>query len=212
MLRNVYLEGELGEKFGSLRTIDADSFEDVLKCLHGNFDDFRAYLADCYEKGIYFFWKINGKHITSPEELELRFGEGDMVISPIPAGAIWNKIKKAFKGIGKILLGGALMLLGFGMIAGVIAGGVLLGAAATIVGQFLFSAGMYELLAEDPSTDNSQDTSYLFSGASQNINENDPIPICYGRLRIPGRQISFEVRNADNIISNINSLSTRIWP
>lgn len=210
MLRNVYLEGELGEKFGTLRTMDADSFEDVLKCLHGNFDDFRAYLADCYEKGIYFFWKINGKHITSVEELELKFKEGDMVISPIPAGSILGFVKKAFSSIGKILLGGALMLLGFGMIAGVVAGGLLLGAGATIIGQFLFSQGMYELLAEDPSTDNSQDTSYLFSGAAQNINENDPVPICYGRLRIPARQISFEIRNDENIISNINSLSTRI--
>lgn len=207
MLRNVYLEGELGEKFGTLRTMDADSFEDVLKCLHGNFDDFRAYLADCYEKGIYFFWKINGKHITTAEELELKFKEGDMVISPVPAGAIWGFVKKAFKSIGKILLGGALILLGFGLVA---TGSILLGAGATIIGQFLFSQGMYELLAEDPSTDNSQDTSYLFSGAAQNINENDPVPICYGRLRIPARQISFEIRNDENIISNINSLSTRI--
>ena len=57
MLRDVYLEGELGEKFGKVRRMEASSFEDALRCLSGNFDDFKTYLADCYEKGIYFYWK-----------------------------------------------------------------------------------------------------------------------------------------------------------
>lgn len=210
MPRKIYLEGELGQKFGSVRTIEADSFEDVLKCLSANFDDFKHYLADCYEKGIYFFWKVNGKDLTCPEELRLNFQEGDMVISPIPAGELSinpvKLIKKAFGTVGKVLLGGALTLLGFGLIAG---GSLLLGTAATIVGQFLFSAGMYELLSEDPSTDNNDDTSYLFSGANQNINEGDPVPVCYGKLRIPGRQISFEIRNDKNVISNLAQQQTR---
>ncbi len=192
MLRTVHLQGELGEKFGFERQIEANSFKDVLLCLQANFEDFKGYLADCYEKEIYFIWKINNQELTCPDELLLEYPTGDMVITPIPAGAI--SIKSAFKAIA----GFALVVVGAGML---LAGKAVLGSLAYLAGQYLFSQGLYELLAEDPSTDD-EDLSYLFSGADQNINSNDPIPVCYGRLRIPGRPISFEIRNEDGFISS----------
>ena len=193
MLRTVHLHGELGEKFGFERQIEANSFKDVLLCLQANFEDFKAYLADCYEKEIYFVWKINNQELTCPDELLLEYPEGDMVITPIPAGAGFS-LKSAFKAIA----GFALVIVGSILL---IKGAFVLGGLSYLAGQYLFSQGLYELLAEDPSTDD-EDLSYLFSGADQNINSNDPIPVCYGRLRIPGRPISFEIRNEDGFISS----------
>lgn len=193
MLRTVHLHGELGEKFGFERQIEANSFKDVLLCLQANFEDFKAYLADCYEKEIYFVWKINNQELTCPDELLLEYPEGDMVITPIPAGAGFS-LKSAFKAIA----GFALVIVGSILL---MKGAFVLGGLSYLAGQYLFSQGLYELLAEDPSTDD-EDLSYLFSGADQNINSNDPIPVCYGRLRIPGRPISFEIRNEDGFISS----------
>ncbi len=193
MLRTVHLQGELGEKFGFERQIEANSFKDVLLCLQANFEDFKAYLADCYEKEIYFIWKINNQELTCPDELLLEYPEGDMVITPIPAGAGFS-LKSAFKAIA----GFALVIVGSILL---MKGAFVLGGLSYLAGQYLFSQGLYELLAEDPSTDD-EDLSYLFSGADQNINSNDPIPVCYGRLRIPGRPISFEIRNEDGFISS----------
>lgn len=193
MLRTVHLEGELGEKFGFQRQIEADSFKDVLLCLQANFEDFRQYLADCYEKEIYFIWKINNEELSNPEELLLQYPVGDMVISPVPAGAFLKSALKALAGLALTLIGGGLLLAG---------GKVLLGSLAFLAGQYLFSMGMYELLSEDPSTDANDDVSHLFSGAEQNISADDPIPVCYGRLRIPGRPISFEIRNEDGFIAS----------
>lgn len=210
MLRDVYLEGELGEKFGKVRRMEASSFEDALRCLSGNFDDFKTYLAECYEKGIYFYWKINDHIITNPDELFLQYPEGAMVITPVPAGAGLSSLVKGALGI---IAGVALVITGGALIAGVGLFGLsgatafAVGAGLQLVGQFLFAAGLLELLSEDPATDD-QDTSYLFSGASQNINEGDPIPVCYGHLRIPGRQISFEIRNEDSVLSNTGGLIT----
>jgi hypothetical protein len=51
------------------------------------------------------------------------------------------------------------------------------------------------MMAPDPSVDSQQDESYLFQGSNQNIIEGDPVPILYGKLRIPGRPISFEIKN-----------------
>lgn len=49
------------------------------------------------------------------------------------------------------------------------------------------------MMAPDPSTDSDQEKSYLFNGAEQNIVSGDPVPLLYGRLRVPGQPISFEV-------------------
>ena len=209
MLRDVYLEGELGEKFGKVRRMEANSFEDALRCLSGNFDDFKNYLADCYDKGIYFYWKVNDHTITTPDELFLQYPEGAMVITPVPAGAIGKFIKGALgiiAGVALVITGGAL-LAGAGLFGLSGATAFAVGAGMQMLGQFLFAAGLLELLSEDPETD-AQDTSYLFNGASQNISEGDPIPVCYGHLRIPGRQISFEIRNEDSVLSNTGGLIT----
>lgn len=203
MLRTVHLQGELGEKFGFERQIEANSFKDVLLCLQANFEDFKAYLADCYEKEIYFIWKINNQELSCADELLLEYPIGDMVITPVPAGAISNPFKSAFK----LIAGFALVIVGAVLIKG---GALVLGGLSYLAGQYLFSQGLYELLAEDPSTDD-EDLSYLFSGADQNISSDDPIPVCYGRLRIPGRPISFEIRNEDGFISStVGNNSNRV--
>jgi len=209
MLRDIYLEGELGEKFGKVRQIEASSFEEVLRCLSANFEDFKTYLADCYKKEIYFYWKINEQVITSPEELYLKYPEGAMVITPVPAGSL----KKLVKGALMVLAGAALIITGGALAAGILAFGLsagtafAVGTAMGLAGQYLFGMGMFEILSEDPAS-NDQDTSYLFQGAQMNISEGDPIPVCYGHLRIPGRQISFEIRNEDSVISNTGGIIT----
>jgi len=56
-------------------------------------------------------------------------------------------------------------------------------------------AGIQQIMAPDPSVDNDQDESYLFQGTGQTLVEGDPVPVLYGKLRVPGRPISLQVRN-----------------
>ena len=51
MKRNVYLEGELGEKYGKVREIEANNVAEVFQCLAANFKDFTQYLIELDEKG-----------------------------------------------------------------------------------------------------------------------------------------------------------------
>lgn len=87
MFRNVYLEGELGDRYGTEFRMKANTMQDAFKCLIGNFDDFRAYLLDCQEKNIGFACHVAGTNISNEKELFLRFPKGDMIISPQPVGA-----------------------------------------------------------------------------------------------------------------------------
>jgi len=197
MLRKVYLEGEIGEKFGKEFEIQANSFGKVIQCLEVNFPEFRNYLIDCAEKGINFTCQVADKPIEDERELLLEYEEGDMIITAIPAGSK--------SGMGKILMAAALIVIGYFTLGtgAVIAGsggltwGTVAGMAMISMGVSLGMMGLQQIMAPDPSVDNQQDESYLFQGASQNILEGDPVPVLYGKLRVPGRPISFEVKNAN---------------
>jgi len=206
MLRKVYLEGEIGEKFGKEFEISATSFGSVIQCLEMNFPEFRPYLVDCAEKGINFTCQFADKPIEDERELFLQYeDEGAMTITAIPAGSK--------SGIGKILLAAVLITAAFltygasltstGFLGstvfagGTVTWGAVIAGTMFSMGLSLAMAGIQQLMAPDPSTDNQQDESYLFQGAGQTIVEGDPVPVLYGKLRVPGRPISFEIKNAN---------------
>lgn len=210
MTRKIYLEGELGAKFGNEYTMTVDSFSEVFRCLECNFSDFRKYLISCDEKNIGFVCEVAGSPLNSEAELLLEYKEGDMIITPLPMGSK--------SGAGKILAAVAIMAavvfvphlmagglqglsatissagLGSTMAAGFYASGTI-GLIATSIAINLAMTGIQQMMAPDPSTDSDQDESYLFQGTGQTLIEGDPVPVLYGKLRVPGRPISLQVRN-----------------
>lgn len=205
MKRKVYLDGELGDKYGNELVIEADSFSDVIRCLDANFSDFRNYLEDCHEKGIGFLFEIENNSITQEEELLLAFGEGDMYIAPQPAGAKSGGAKIIAAIVLAVVVVAAFTVGGFASFSNFFQafGAVLAGEVGTFaqIGAYLAVSlalqGFQQILLPDPSVDSpDQDESYLFQGAGQTILEGEPVPVLYGELRIPGKPISFQLRTA----------------
>ena len=186
MERKVYLEGEIAEKFGKEFTMNVDSFAEAVRCLDCNFPEFRQYMIESEDRGVGFVCNISGTAIQDERELLLiDKNEGDFTISAVPAGS-----KKG----AKIIVGAILMYVAFTM--GSPEG------ATLVLQNFLYAAGanlvltgVQEILAPDPSVDDAQDESYLYQGTSQTLVEGDPVPILYGKLRVPARPISASVRN-----------------
>lgn len=210
MLRNVYLDGELGDRFGQQLKISANSMADVFKCLAGNYSEFRSYLIDCHEKNIGFMCEVQGKPLNDERELLLNFREGDMFISPQPMGSK--------SGPGKIIaaLIAAFVIYTTGFTAGegvktwaVTADGALRaqGALAIMATASLANVGVMQMMMPDPATDQN-DESYLFQGSAHTIVEGDPIPLLYGELRIPGRPVSMVVRNDADYFYNEETLDS----
>ena len=199
MKRKIILEGELGEKFGRERFLNVDSFAQLSNCLSANFDDYEDFLLDCDKKGISFLCRVDDTPITDEKELLLNHGKGTLIITPIPAGAgIISSIVKTIAGFALIVVGAAFMLFGG-------AAGFLVGSLMMIAGNLLFAQGMAELLAPDPLKTEPKEDDYLFKGAGAIIKERDPIPVCYGEVRIPARSISYEMRNEKSNITNSSS-------
>ncbi len=214
MMRNVYFEGELGDKFIPHIHMKAETVAEVFQCLNGNFPNFKQYILEKQEEGIGFHIDVAGNELEDPRELLLELKEGDIIVTPIPAGAK--------SGPAKILAAIALVVVAIyvpGMLTytGQAVGGyaptvshtlgtVLAGQAGTLaqvaataalgMATNLAIAGITQMMAPDPSTDGDQEQSYLFNGAEQNIIEGDPVPVLYGRLRVPGMPVSFEIAGA----------------
>lgn len=209
MMRKIYLEGDLGNQF--IPEIDADvsSVQEALRLIDSNFPSFKAYLVECQEKNIGFTIEAAGNFLDE-EDLIFPVSEGDIIISPIPAGsksggakilaavliialtfatggfAVAPSLSTMFASAGSIVGGGA------------ISTGMLFGLS---VGLNLAIVGIQQLMAPDPSVDDSAPQSYMFNGSEQNIVEGDPVPLLYGELKVPGRPIAFSVVNNSRVYS-----------
>ena len=191
-MRNVYLEGELANKFGEKITVAANTLQDVFRILHANDPTIKKYLVECHEKGISFSCETAEKDYLGDEDCILPLESDDIYLAPIPAGS-----KSA---AGKILAAIAIVAVLYfmpwaGTAAGSLTGLNTYGLIAMQVAVGLAMGGIQQLMMPDPSTDDSKDTSYLFNGNQRSIAEGDPIPILYGELRVPGRPIGFEILN-----------------
>ena len=94
MLRNAYLHGELGDKFVPHFEIDCTTPAEVFKCLDANFGGVKEYFLEKAEEGVDYHIEVAGVELEYMEELLMDVKEGDIIITPVPAGS---------KGIGKIL-------------------------------------------------------------------------------------------------------------
>lgn len=202
MLRNVYLDGELGEKYGSKLKIRASSVADVFKCIAGNDPAFQAYLKDCTEKNIGFMCEVQGVSLKDDRELLLNFQEGDMYISPQPIGSKSGGAKVFAAIVAAIIIyttgGFGAEQVGWAFTDGAINAWGISAISAT---ASLALTGIQQMMLPDPSVD-TQDESYLFQGSGQTLIEGDPVPLLYGELRIPGRPVSMVVRNQGGYFYN----------
>ncbi len=210
MMRNIYLQGELAEKFGSKFRMHADTTQEIIKCINANRPEFKNYLVECDKNDIGFTVEYQNKKIVD-EDLLVPLEEGDVTIAIVPAGSksglgkILAAVFLAFVVLPMIgaaaiggaggLLPGAQLTFGEAMIAGFATMG---GKAVAMLAVNLAMTGVNQIMAPDPSVDTDSPENYSFNGGSQNIKSGDPIPILYGELRVPGRPISLDVLNGSS--------------
>ena len=196
MLRKLYLEGDMGEKYGRIAEVKATTVREVIQYLDANYNGIKKYLLDKQDKKIGFTIKIADKYVEDDRELLLPLDKGDIVITPVPVGS-----KAAFK----IILG--IILVVIGLVVPALAGYLI------PMGLGLIAAGIAELMAPDPATDNEEENKegYLFQGAQQSVPEGNPVPVLYGELRVPGQAVSFNLRNSsEGFLSGTSNAGTMV--
>ena len=201
MQRSVYLQGELGERFGHKFIVNTDNYADIFKCINANRPGWMPYVRKCHEEDIAFIVETEDGAIDQ-DELLTPIAKGDVTISLVPAGSK--------KGIGKIIL--AIVMIYIMVQTGYVPAGetswmMTASGGLTIPGSIavgfttsLAIQGIQQIMAPDPAVDQDAPSNYLFSGGANNSVEGDPIPIMYGELRVPGRPISVDIAQGGNAV------------
>ena len=193
-MQKVRLVGEIS-KFGNIWETECSNIRDIFKLIDCQTPGFRQHVTRAIDSGIGFSIKRGEDFLEYPEEMLLSIGKEDIIITEVPAGAKSGQ-QKILAGAAFIALfiigGGPAVLAGaegatfFGLTkwAAVAAYGTL------TVGVNLALAGVSQLLAPGPETEDQQEEGYLFNGPVNNIAQGLPVPVCYGELMVGGSPIS----------------------
>jgi len=169
----VKLYGHLAEKYGKEHHLFVSNPAEAIRAFCANFKDFRN---DVIRDGKQYYKVFTGReNKSSPELLTIKTSK-EIRIVPIIVGA---------GGLGKILVGAALIVASF-YLPGAGAAGLSLSSVAASVGFSLILGGISQMLFAPPKPERYKNEapenrpSYSFEGAINVTGQGNPIPIAYG--------------------------------
>ena len=186
MLRKIKLYGELAKFVGHKEfKVKADTLAHAVSFLINNFEGVEQFMSPKY-----YQVKV-GNYAVDKDELSHPIGKEDIHFIPVITGA--------GRGIGKVLLGAALIGLvfvtggaTFSMAEGLtfqnsVLGCAFLNKAITYVGAYLVLTGVSEMLfplPKPPSVESEEDPrlSFSFGGTQQTGRAGTPVPLVYGEI------------------------------
>jgi predicted phage tail protein len=184
---------------------------DAISCSHGNF---RNRVVELANQGIHFAVLVDGKKMTTMEELSIASDNQKIDIVPLVCGAGRVGAAIAIIALG-VLTAGAGFAIGAGM------GAAFFGSAAgfvsttlTSVGVGLAMMGLQMALAPKPKMDrpsadvNSAKQSFIFSSKANVAEQGIPVPVGYGRLRVGSAVIQSTIKSYPQAFEKENSLAS----
>ena len=189
MLRKIKLYGELAKFVGHKEfEVKADTLRHAVSFLINNFEGIEKYMSPKH-----YQVKV-GNYAVDQEEIHHPIGQADIHIVPVIAGA--------GRGVGKVLLGAALIAGAFmtggvsftfaqvplanaGAITGIT--GSFIGKAAVYLGASLVLSGVSDMLFPLPKpkefkSEQDPQLSFSFSGTQNTSRAGTPVPIVYGEI------------------------------
>lgn len=177
-LIEVKLLGELGRRFGRSYSFVASSPKEIISALSNQIEGFKDYLCSAHENGVGFRLVDGDAEGMTYEETLL--GCRQLIIAPVVTGG---------GGIGRILLGVALVALAFvpfgGAFAGFAAGKFAVGSGLLFsLGTSLVLTGIASILTPPVSQprETERKDSFLFDRATELTTQGQPVPLLYGKF------------------------------
>ena len=220
-MKKVVLRGELGKQFGRVHHFDLNTPAEAIRALCANFEGFQQALIGSAERGIGYMVQV-GKDVIRPEE-EMHNPTGqfeEISITPVLAGA-GGGVGKILFGVALVAIA---LVNPFGAAAIGTFGGTPIAVASLMptvgfIGASLILSGTAQLLSPQPAdlpgltgggspgrrdsfnpvnndpADNR--SSYIYNGAVNLTAQGNPVPICYGRMRVGSVVVSAGVSTTD---------------
>lgn len=211
-MKEVVLNGFLGEKYGRDWKMKANNIGDVFACIEANKPSFRRDMIEFAEAGGDISIQCGDIFIEDEEELLYSIGPNDIIITPLPAGAKGgaSKLLMAALIVGSFFIpGSSALLISGGGGFGALGGGLNLASAASVlavkgVGALNFAGlalagvatnlamqGLGQMMAPDPSVDGTEaNDQYLFDTPQNTVAQNNIVPVLFGEMIVGGVMIS----------------------
>jgi len=196
-MTQVTLHGILAKEFKktfSLAIKRPKEVFDAISCTHSNF---RHRIVELANQGVHFTLLVDGKKMTTIEELSIVSDNQQIDIVPFVCGA------------GKV--GAIIAVVALGVLTA--GAGIALGVSLlTNVGVGLVMMGIQMALAPKPKMDrpsadvNSAKQSFLFSSKANTAEQGIPVPVGYGRLRVGSAVIQSTIKSYPQAFEKENSL------
>lgn len=191
-VRTIRLMGPLEAKFGAEYRLAVRSPAEAVHALTKMVAGFEAFMMQARDNGLTFA-VFNGARNIKEEEL-LYPAESEICIAPIVVGS-------KSSGLFQTIFGAALVAVGVvGTVFGGAIGGAVWGPALIKLGAAVALGGIVQLLSPQTATSSStsdSSASYYFSGAVNSTAQGDPVPICYGRMRVGSKVLSSGIYASD---------------
>ena len=179
-MRNIYLHGSLGDKYGRRFKLAVETAGEAIRALSANFPGFARDLYD----GAWHVVRGTAKKGVALDERDvggLRLGKGDLHFYPVVAGSKNNG------GFLKVILGAALVGAAFAFSGGAlltpIAGGAMFGATygnMAMLGVAVALSGVSSLLSSEEKGKQENENSFTMNGPGTSYNQGLPVSLCYG--------------------------------
>lgn len=200
-MKEIILNGFIGDKYGRHWTIKADRPHDVFSCIEANYPSFRRDMIEYVEAGGGIDVQC-GDRFLEEEDLLFSIPEDSMIITPVPGGAKSGGAKLLLAallvasffipGSSALFIGayqaGAMTSVGVSA-AGALATGATLNIAGLAVAGLAASlalAGITQMMAPDVKAEKQEERNYLFDGPQNTIAQNNVVPVLMGEMIVGG--------------------------
>ena len=220
-MKRVVLRGELGKQFGRIHKFDLTTPAEAIRALCANFEGFQQALVTASERGIGYIVQVGKAAIDEVDEIHNPTGQDEEIsITPVLAGA-GGGVGKIIAGVALVAIA---LINPFGAAAIGTFGGTPIAVASLMptvgyIGASLILSGTAQLLSPQPAdlpgltgggspsrrdsfnpvnndpADNR--SSYIYNGAVNLTAQGNPVPICYGRMRVGSVVVSAGVSTTD---------------
>ena len=225
-MKRVVLRGELGKQFGRIHKFDLNTPAEAIRALCANFEGFQQALVTASERGVGYIVQVGKAAIDEVDEIHNPTGQDEEIsITPVLAGA-GGGVGRILTGVALVAAAIVFAPLGAGFLglgAGALSSGSVaaLSVASSVVGFIgtsLILSGTAQLLSPqpadlpgltggsagrrnsfDPANNDPADnrSSYIYNGAVNLTAQGNPVPICYGRMRVGSVVVSAGVSTTD---------------
>lgn len=191
-MTKITLHGILAKEFKKTFNLAIKKPREVFDAISCSHENFRNRIVELANQGIHFTLLVDGKKLSTMEELSIAANYEKIDIVPLVCGA------------GKVL-GVILMVVGAVLMATGVGGPL---------GAVLFSTGLSMVLAPKPKVERPKSDvsgakeSFIFSSKANISEQGIPVPVGYGRLRVGSAVIQSTIKSYPISFDKGSSLNT----